>query len=148
MIDSAKWLQQELNTHLELQVKPHEVRAILKEDLGMKFRKIKKSSLHLNSRQNLILRQEWAVRFLKLWDEGKTFLNFDESWLGMSDFRRYKWQEADSTNSVPTLALVPRVSVLLAIDSTGSSYLSLTQANSNSSIMELFLRGLVKKLDA
>ena len=88
VINSAKWLQQELKTHLDLEVKLHEVKSILKEDLGMKFRKIKKSSLHLNSEQNLILRQEWAVRFLKLWNEGKTFLNFDESWMGMSDFRR------------------------------------------------------------
>ena len=38
--------------------------------------------------------------------------------------------------------------MLLALDSTGQSYLTLTQSNSNSSIMELFVRGLVKKLDA
>ena len=42
----------------------------------------------------------------------------------------------------------PRISVILAIDSFGQSYLSLTQANSNSSMMEIFMQELVKKLDA
>ena len=48
---------------------------------------------------------------------------------------------------MPTYSLAPRISVILGVDSLGQSYLSLTQANSNSSIIEIFLRELVKKLD-
>ena len=65
----------------------------------------------------------------------------------MSDFRCRKWQPSGVPNSVPALALQPRISLLLVIDSLGQSYVTLTQANSNSAIMELFLREFVKKLD-
>ena len=42
---------------------------------------------------------------------------------------------------------MPRISVIVGLDSTGAVYLSLTQANSNSKIMEIFFRQLTLKLD-
>ena len=79
---------------------------------------------------------------------GKVVLNLDETWLGMSDFRRKKWQVPGTTNSVPKLQLAPRISMICGLDTTGRIYLSLVQANSNSKIMGIFFRALVKKLDA
>jgi hypothetical protein len=67
------------------------VRSVLKEELGMCYRKIKTVSLHSNSEKNLVLRQRWAIEFLNLARKKKIFLNVDETWLGMSDFRRMKW---------------------------------------------------------
>ena len=40
------------------------VRSVMREDLGMKYRKIKTVSLHSNSEKNLVLRQRWALEFL------------------------------------------------------------------------------------
>ena len=57
----------------------------------MRFRKIKTVSLHSNSEKNLVLQQRWALEFLGLLRKKKIFLNVDETWLGMSDFRRMKW---------------------------------------------------------
>jgi hypothetical protein len=82
-----------------------------------------------------------------LWEAGYTFLNIDETWLGMSDFRRMKWREYGSTNGVPTLALSPRISMIVGLDTLGNSYVTLTQSNSNSRIMEIYFLALVKKLD-
>ena len=65
--------------------------SVMKEDLGMRFRKIKTVSLHSNSEKNLVLRQRWAIEFLALVRKKKIFLNVDETWLGMSDFWRTKW---------------------------------------------------------
>lgn len=65
----------------------------------------------------------------------------------MSDFRRRKWKAPGSTNSVAQLELRPRVSLIMGIDTEGTVYISLLQANSNSQIMEIFFRQLVKKLD-
>ena len=115
--------------------------------MQMKYRKILKAPLHLNTAKNLILRQEWSKRFIQLWDEGNVFYNLDETWLGMSDFRRRKWQPSDTSNSVPSLAMSPRISMLMVVDSVGQSYVSLTQTNSNSNVMEMFLNEFVKKLD-
>jgi len=68
-----------------------EVRSVMKEELGMRYRKILTVSLHSNSEKNLVLRQRWALEFLAMARKKKTFLNIDETWLGMSDFRRMKW---------------------------------------------------------
>ena len=71
----------------------------------MRYRKIKSSTIGTNSVRNLILRQQFALAFLKLDLAKKTVISLDESWLGMSDFRRYKWALPNSTNSVAQLQL-------------------------------------------
>jgi hypothetical protein len=68
-----------------------EVRSVMRDDLGMRFRKIKTVSLHSNSEKNLVLRQRWSLEFLAQTRKKKVFINVDETWLGMSDFRRMKW---------------------------------------------------------
>ena len=95
----------------------------------------------------MILRQQWALKFIEMWEAGYTFLNIDETWLGMSDFRRMKWRVHGTTNSLPTLALSPRISMITGVDTLGNSYLTLTQSNSNSKVMEIYFMALVKKLD-
>ena len=67
------------------------VRNVLREELGMRYLKIKDVAVHSNSEKNLVLRQRWALEFLSLCWQKKVFLNIDETWLGMSDFRRRKW---------------------------------------------------------
>ena len=74
-------------------------------------------------------------------------LNIDETWLGMSDFRRMKWQPCGNNNSLAKLQLVPRISMIVGIDTSGQIYLSLVQSNSNQKIMEIFFHKLVKVLD-
>ena len=59
-----------------------------------------------------------------------------------------KWRVKGTTNSVPILGLSPRLSMILAIDNTGRQYFSLTQSNSNSIMMRIYVRELVKTLDS
>ncbi len=56
----------------------------------------------------------------------------------MSDFRSRKWRTAGTTNSVPKLQILPRVSMIVGLDTEGQLYLSLLQANSNAKIMEIY----------
>ena len=65
----------------------------------------------------------------------------------MSDFRRRKWQVPSTTNSIAKLSIVPRITMILGIDTLGNVYYSLAQVNSNSNMMELYFRELVAKLD-
>ena len=88
------------------------------------------------------------MKLINLMFDGKRILNIDQTWLGMSDFRRMKWRAKGTTNSVPQLALLPRISMFLGLDTEGQVYLSLFQANSNTKITELFFHHLVKQLDA
>jgi len=77
----------------------------------------------------------------------KRIINIDETWLGMEDFRRMKWQAPDSTNSVPKKLWHPRISLILALDNRGESYIALSQSNTNQNVIMLFLRDLVRQLN-
>ena len=66
----------------------------------------------------------------------------------MTDFRRMKWRPKGSNNSIARKLVVPRVSMIVAMDTDGEVFLSLVQANSNAKIIEIFIRQLVLKLDA
>ena len=74
-------------------------------------------------------------------------INVDETWLGMSDFRRMHWRPIDRNYSVKTKTVVPRISMIVGVDKLGNIYLCLTQSNSNKSMMGLFMEKLVLKLD-
>ena len=104
----------------------------MRQDCDLSFRKIKPMSIHGNCDKNLVLRQQFALHFIKLSTQKKVFLNVDETWLGMTDFRRMKWRLKGTTNSVPILQMQPRISMIVGIDTLGNVYLSLTQGNSNS----------------
>ena len=147
VIDSAKAVAEGINAEGRKPVKESTVRSVMREELGMRFRKIKTVSLHSNSEKNLVLRQRWALEFLAQARKKKVFLNVDETWLGMSDFRRMKWQAPGTTNSVPKLEVAPRVTMILGLDTLGNIYAALAQANSNSEMMELFFRSLAFRLD-
>ena len=113
----------------------------------MKYKRVSHTSWQGNSPRNLILRQQFALNFLKLDLNKKTIINCDESWIGMTDFRRMCWTLTGRTNSVPAKNLQPRISMVVALDSHGKVKLSLLQANSNSAVMELFFGNLIKCMD-
>ena len=114
----------------------------------MRYRKVNPLTINTNSERNLILRQQFALAFLKLDLSKKTIINIDETWLGMADFRRRKWALPKSTNSVERALIQPRISMIAALYSDGKVWLSLVQSNSNSRIMSAYLHTLIKKLDA
>jgi hypothetical protein len=72
-------------------VKPSLVSKVMREDLGLRWRKVKDVSLHENSIRNLVLRQRFAMVLLEAAMTKTRIINIDESWLGMEDFRRMKW---------------------------------------------------------
>ena len=114
----------------------------------MSYRKVKGVAPHANSEKNLVLRQQFAIELAALIGKGKRILNVDETWLGMTDFRRMKWRPRGSNNSVTQAQMAPRISMILGIDTTGAVYLSLLQANNDSTTMDLFFKSLVRKLDS
>ena len=86
----------------------------------MRYRKVHQIALSANSERSLVLRQQWALRLFRQDLSEIVILNLDETWLGMSDFRRRKWQAPDSKNSVAAFQMTPRVSMLTAIDTLGN----------------------------
>jgi len=90
-IDSAAQVQKLILNKTTLDLKEYRVRKILTFDFGMSYKKIKSVALHANSDKNRILRQRFAIELVNLLNAGKRIINVDESWLGMTDFRRQKW---------------------------------------------------------
>ena len=123
-----------------------DVNRVMRE-LGMRYRKVNHIANSANSTTSKILRQQWALAFLASDSKDRVFLNLDESWLGISDFRKMKWQAPGSNNSVAAFQMAPRVSMFIAVDTLGNVYLSLSQSNSNEQTMSLYLQQLVLKLD-
>ena len=75
-----------MNEGTDQQYKEHQVRKVMRVNLGMSYKKIQEISLHTNSARNLVLRQRFAMVLVSLLSQGKRVINIDESWLGMSDF--------------------------------------------------------------
>ena len=146
-IDSAAHIKKELEVQKMPAMKEHVIRSILRKDLRMRFKKVVSVALTANSHRNLILRQQFALKFLDIDLEKKVVVSIDESWCGMSDFRHRKWCQQGQTNSVAKLQILPRISMIAAISSTGDVYLSLVQANSNSKLMKVYFRNLAQLLD-
>jgi hypothetical protein len=147
VIDSVKEVLKMLKEKHDLQLKAPELRQIMREDLGLRWRKIKEVSLHENSVRNLVLRQRFAMALLEAAMTKTRIINIDESWLGMEDFRRMKWQPPLNSNFVGKKLWQPRISLLLALDNYGESYVAVSQSNTNSNTILLFIRGLVKQLN-
>lgn len=71
--------------------------------------------------------------------KAKNVINIDETWLGMTDFRRRHWRPYKTNCSIKQKQLLPRISMITGVDKLGNIYLCLTQSNSNKSMMSLFM---------
>ena len=102
-IDSAKKVLKNVLEEYKLKVSIPQIQNLMKQDLGMRYKKIKKISLHGNSSNNLILRQRFGIKLLSLTQKKTIFINMDESILDISDYRRMKWRPKYTTNSKPII---------------------------------------------
>jgi len=140
---SVKHIQQKLQDDYGIAMKTHKLMHLLHHHLGMRYKRVHSVSWTANQPKNLILRQQFANALLKLDWHSKTIINIDETWLGMSDFRRMKWTFTDRPDSVRKKQVQPRISMITGLDTEGSLFISLLQANSNSSVMEMFFTHLL-----
>ena len=71
----------------------------------------------------------------------------DESFLGMSNYARRKWQVLGKCSSESVKPVMPRVTLIGAIDNYGEAYVSILQANTNADVIQLFLLELIEILN-
>lgn len=108
----------------------------------MRFKKTKKISCIDNSDRSLILRQQYAIKMLELLKDEYRIICIDQSWLGESNFIRRKYKSFGSTNSIEEKSVNPRIPMIAGVDTDGNIYLSLTQVNTDTEIMKMFLSKL------
>ena len=123
------------------------IRKVLRQDLGMRFKRIKRVPFTGNSDRNLILRQQFAMGMLKLLRAGMHIINVDETELTNTDFRRRKWRVPGTTNSLGHPQIKPRISLIAGVGNHGELYLSLLQVNTNTDVVKMYLTALAMRLD-
>jgi hypothetical protein len=123
------------------------VRKVFRHKMLLKYKRVKLIPYLANTGKSLVLRQQFAMVMLDLLQQGKRILNIDETWLNTTSFHRRKWRQHGTTNSVRTDIVTPRVSLILGFDSVGESYVALTQVNTDSRVMQLYLFHLAQTLD-
>ena len=92
----------------------------------MGYRKAKIVTIQGNSERCLVQRQQFALRLLPLIESGKRVINVDESWLNQSKFVRRLWVPSDAAATYTDKQVAPRISLLMALDTDGRLYTSLT----------------------
>ena len=91
----------------------------------------KKVSSLCNTERCLILRQQYGVRMLQLLDAGKHIINVDESWLNESSFIRRFWCHSEMPATITMSGIIPRISLIAALDTDGRTWFTLTQATTD-----------------
>ena len=113
----------------------------------MKYKKFHQVLEGANTIKSLWLRQQFALKLLKLIADGKRILNLDQTPLGDSNFLGRSWMPSHLKLSGKIHPISPRITMMTAIDTYGDTYWSLLQANSNGLTMELVLTNLAQILD-
>ena len=118
-LSSVKDIKERLKKDHKISIKSPRLLRLLHHDLNLRYKKINATSWQGNSAKNIILRQSFAKAFLKIDLTKKRIINIDETWLGMTDFRRMKWCAQGSSNSKPKKNMQPRVTMITALDTQG-----------------------------
>ena len=147
VISSAKVIQEQLPADSMGKTRPQLVHEVMRQDCSLTYRKVTHLAPKQNSDQNRILRQRWAMSFLEIIKKKPRIINVDESALVYLDFSRRIWATKGSSHGIKVPAVQPRLSLIMAIDNHGVIYGSMTSVNTDATMMGLYMRELVKKLD-
>ena len=81
-------------------------------------------------------------------DTDQRIINIDESWLNETNYTRMMWCPPSSPATMTSKSVAPRIALIAALDNNGKVYFSLTQTNTDSDVMMLFMQYLIKQLDS
>lgn len=81
-------IQQKINQKYSLCAKRSQVCSIMRKQLGLGYRKACPVPIQANSERCLVLRQQYAIRMIKLLESGKRIINIDESWVNQTQYNR------------------------------------------------------------
>jgi len=74
-------------------------------------------------------------------------INIDESWINETNFTRMMWRPPGAPGTMISRAVTPRLALIAALDTDGNVYYSLSQSNTDTDMMMLFMRHLIERLD-
>jgi len=84
---------------------------------------------------------------LELLHSGRRVINVDESWIHATNYTRMMWRPPSAPGTMISKSVAPRLALLCALDTKGQIYYSLSQSNTDSDMMMLYMRYLLRRLD-
>jgi hypothetical protein len=124
-IESAREVTEALNGPKGGELKTYRVNHILRYDLGLRYKPLLYGAPEANTERCMVLRQQFAIRFLQILKDGKRVYNIDESWIDSMNYTRGHWRPrlyAMKGNK----AVSPRISLIACVGTDGSSSYCLT----------------------
>ena len=115
----------------------------MKRDLKLSFVKTKKLHPNANSTKVIVQRQQYALTMISLLDQGKRIINVDQTWLNESSFVRRVWAPRGGESNMTMSTIMPRVSLIAAIDTDGQVWFTLSHSTTDSDFMTLFFMHLI-----
>ena len=119
----------------------------MKGSCHLSFVKAKKLAPGTNTEKSRVLRQQYALMMLPLLENKTRIINVDETWLNESSFIRKTWAPRNGLGNVSLNSVMPRLSMIAALDNDGHVWFSLNHANTDSNVMATFLHHLKLVLD-
>ena len=80
-------------------------------------------------------------------EQGKRIINIDETWLNETSYVRRVWTRKGGDGNYYLNAVLPRLSMIAALDTQGQVWFSLSHATTDGDMIKLFLNQLVRMLD-
>ena len=98
---------------------------MLRNDIGARYKPIKKVPYIGNTPRCIILRQKYAMFVLDQLQRGVRVINLDQTWINDANFTRRKWRMRGQVNSSNDCKVEPRIAMQMCIDTEGELYCSL-----------------------
>ena len=96
----------------------------MRNQAGLRYKKIVRLAPQANSLRCLYLRQQSALVFLQLFKSKRRLINIDESWLDAIRYQRRCWQPKQRAVGEKQINVSPRLTLIAAIDNHGGVFLS------------------------
>ena len=87
------------------------------------------------------------MRLIDLLYSKRTIINIDETWINETNFTRMMWCTSKGSATYTSKGVNPRLAVLAALTTDGDVYFALTQTNTDSDVLMLFMKHLIRHLD-
>ena len=88
------------------------------------------------------------MTMLDLLKTDQVIINIDESWLNETNYTRMMWCPPSGQGTITSKQVTPRIALIAALDTNGRVYYSMSQANTDTDVLMLFMRYLIKQLDS
>ena len=101
-ITSCDQIKRIVEREQRVKLSTHDVQKVIKQNMGLTYRRVRKVPVQANSERCLVLRQQYALAMLPMLESRTRVLNIDETWLNETSYIRRAWCKPGTPGTVAT----------------------------------------------